>query len=404
MRRLIRRIETRPAPRPEPPPSRGLVPASLERTQERMTEVGGCAFLERRYPLTTRVGTQSLLGLDQIDAGVLQVLAPRETWAGSTGPLVILDIEATGLSGARIIAFLVATAVVVGDALLLRQYIARTPAEETAVLSALLADVDLPSDPVLVTYNGRSFDAPVLDDRATMHRLRGGFASAAHLDLLPPARLVFRDTVDSCRLKALEPAVLAFHRGEDDVPGSDVPAWYFRYLRTGDPRHLVPLVRHNAHDVLALGALLAAMGALLRGEREVPPEQALGLGRLHLKARNVPLALPWLQTAAETLDRPLLRREARERLAGAYKVLGRPAEAIPLWQALAAEGGPGQIAACIEIAKHLEHQQKDFAAARQATEEAIEIARQPSAAAWRQPLAHRLNRLLRRQRMVAAGG
>ncbi|MSP22325.1 MAG: hypothetical protein EXR66_04815 [Dehalococcoidia bacterium] len=144
-----------------------------------------------------------------------------------------------------------------GATLRMRQYLAESPAEEGLLLDALLSDIrESIADPVLVTYNGRAFDAPMLDGRATLHRRRAGFASRRHIDMLPPARHLYKGWLPSCRLAEVEAHILGVTRPSADVDGAEVPAWYFRFLRSGDMRFVEPIASHNLLDVLSLAALL----------------------------------------------------------------------------------------------------------------------------------------------------
>src|SRR5690606_816945 len=169
-----------------------------------------------------------------------------------------------------------------GGDFVLRQYLATSPPEEAGVLRAVLDDYEVgEGEAVLGTYNGRTFDAPMLDGRATMHRQRAGVEGLRHVDLLAPVRTGLRGAIESCRLSMVETEVLGATRPTTEVSGVDVPGFYFRYLRTRDARLLAPIVEHNALDVVALAAILARFGALQSGAREASPLDAVALGRLY---------------------------------------------------------------------------------------------------------------------------
>ncbi|MCX6598774.1 MAG: ribonuclease H-like domain-containing protein [Acidobacteria bacterium] len=164
-----------------------------------------------------------------------------------------LDTETTGLAGgAGTLAFLVGVGRLTSRGFTVKQYFSRDFDEEASVLHTLaedLRDVD-----TLVTYNGKSFDVPLLETRYTLARQRAPFARMEHLDLLYDARRRWKLRYDSCRLVELETQVFGLER-QGDVPGSLIPQLYFEFLRTRQPHRLVPVFRHNALDIVSLACL-----------------------------------------------------------------------------------------------------------------------------------------------------
>ncbi|MEZ4501790.1 MAG: ribonuclease H-like domain-containing protein [Dehalococcoidia bacterium] len=425
LRLLIREIETRP---------RAAAPASMEREPEavparpweggddlevpqrglreavrRETDEGTFTYRELRYDLDYAVGGQSLSELEAL-AGAIGVLAPD---AGAEGAelesLLFLDIETTGLGGAGAIAFLVATGRVEGGAFVLRQYLAESPAEEGALLDALIADTEVErGEPVLATYNGRAFDAPMLDARATMHRRRAGFESLRHVDLLMPARAVYRGWLASCRLATIESEVMGLTRPSADVDGAEVPAWYFRYLRTGDMRCIEPIASHNAIDVVSLAALAGRLGALVGGRRAPEGGESLGLARLLGAAADLESSKRWLERAAAELGPGDARREALMRLGLHYRRAGRHDLAEPLWWELVSTPGLWSLHAHEELAKYYEHRCHDFARASDVVEQALALATraEPRFAHARhiEAFRYRLARLTSRQKRASGTG
>jgi len=163
---------------------------------------------------------------------------------------VFLDIETMGLFSRPIILF--GIGVPEGGDLVVRQYLIRDIEEEQA---ALLAACDHLSGerPALITFNGKSFDLPYVQDRLAYY----GMATAArfpHFDVLHFCRRRWKGEVSSLRLSALEEEVLGIRR-DDDVPGQMVPEFYETYLRTKNCGPLVPIVEHNRQDVVSLSLL-----------------------------------------------------------------------------------------------------------------------------------------------------
>jgi uncharacterized protein len=437
LRRAIAHMESQPSLQPASPSTAASETAAAPRVQRiarraerasldgfvrRVTGAGVCSYMERRVPLSERYGAQPLDELRHLDGETLALLDPAFGEAADLGldSLLFLDIETTGLGGAGAIAFLVCTGRIEGwsgeerDAeptLVLRQYLALSPAEEGALLDALLDDAGLANagsrggeQPLLVTYNGRGFDAPFLDGRATMHRRRAGFESLPHLDLLAPARLLFRGLLSSCRLSALEVELLDAPRPEDEVPGAEVAGWYFHFLRRGDARALAPLARHNEQDVIALVALAGRFAALATGAREASAIESLSLGRLFARRGAEPRATRSLERAAAALPCSPARDEALTRLAQLHKRAGRHAHAEPLWQELAARRGTGALRSHVELAMYYEHRMRDLARAAATVREALALveerigrAEPARAASWRTALQHRARRIEGRQ-------
>ncbi|HNE03101.1 MAG TPA: ribonuclease H-like domain-containing protein, partial [Anaerolineales bacterium] len=173
-----------------------------------------------------------------------------------------LDTETSGVSGGTgTYAFLVGAARFVDGKFVIKQFFLRDPAEEPAMLEALINFL-APCEG-LVTFNGKAFDAPLLVTRYSLHRIPVPFKNYAHIDLLPLARRLWRDRLPSRALKYIEEHVMGFTRSSEEVPGYEIPWMYFDYLRTGDARPLGGVFYHNAMDVVAMAALLAHVSEIL---------------------------------------------------------------------------------------------------------------------------------------------
>lgn len=185
---------------------------------------------------------------------------------GWTGPrfdirrCLFLDTETTGLShGAGTVAFLVGVGYADGAELVIEQYLMREYADEPELIDRLsrrMAGFDC-----VCTFNGKTFDMPLLEARFTMCRMRDRWRDMANLDLLTPARRAWKLRLGSCRLANLEALILGMPR-EDDLPGSEVPTRYFEFLKTGDETLLNDIVAHNRQDIATLAALLIKLCAV----------------------------------------------------------------------------------------------------------------------------------------------
>jgi len=270
-----------------------------------------------------------------------------------------LDTETSGLSGGTgTYAFLVGVARFIDGNFVLKQFFLRDPSEEPAMLEALINFL-APCEG-LVTFNGKSFDAPLLNTRYKLHRIPIPFKDYAHLDLLPLARRLWRDRLESRALKFLEEHVLGFTRSSEEVPGYEVPWLYFDYLRTGDARPLAGVFYHNAMDVVAMAALLGHVSELLEDPYNGNVEHGMdfiALGKLFEDLGR------W-EEAARLFERGLefeLNESdfglAVKRLSILQKRRGDMDEAIRLWEVAAKKG---HVYAHIELAKYYEHKLKDI--------------------------------------------
>ena len=290
----------------------------------------------------------------------------------ATAPLLCLDTETTGLgSAAGTVAFLIGLAWWEGDRLRMLQLALPDHSEEGAMLDALA--VEIPKDAWLVTYNGRSFDWPLLDTRFRMNRdvppaLRG------HLDLLLLVRRLFRHRLPDARLQTVERHLLRRHRAPD-VPSSEIPAIYHSFLRGGPVGPIRVVARHNAEDVVTLGRILAH---LERGygvgevRRWAPKGDLVRLARLFRHEGRVEEAVACLETAAEGIDDgdPEVAVATVE-LARLLRRAGRPADAGVAWSRLVTAPGPLAALGWIELAKEREHRERNLASAWAATDEAL---------------------------------
>ena len=173
--------------------------------------------------------------------------------------LVCFDTETTGLAGGvGTKAFMIGASRWSGGLLLTRQAYLTALAGEAAML-ALFRDW-LDEDSILVSYNGRSYDAPLLKGRYRIHRLAHPFETRRHVDLLHPVRRAYRGRWINCRLATVERELLGIVR-EDDLPGAEAPAAWLAFLRGESSRNLARVITHNQQDLRSLAALIAHMGA-----------------------------------------------------------------------------------------------------------------------------------------------
>lgn len=295
-------------------------------------------------------------------------------------PFVCLDTETTGLAtGAGTVVFLVGLGRWDGARFQVTQLFLPDHADEGALLTVLASE--LPPGAWLVSYNGRSFDWPLLEARYRLHR-RVPPGLAGHLDLLPIARLLFRHRLPDARLGTVEAAVCGVER-VDDLPGALVPERYLAFLRHGDPGYLRAVALHNEQDVRSLARLLGHLAEALAdpaGRARTEPGDVGRLARAYARARRDEEALACFDQAraglAARITLPLDTARLRERAwlgrerARLLRRMGRVDEALATWREVAAVGGRAGARAWIEVAKLLEHRVHDPVAALAAVDRA----------------------------------
>jgi uncharacterized protein YprB with RNaseH-like and TPR domain len=340
------------------------VRADLAGREER-NEEGVCFVRDQRFPLDHSHGARRLGELPGRPAGALARLARAPALAGTDlGRALFLDTETSSLGGgAGTYVFLVGVGWFEADAFRVEQYFLRTHGEERALLAAL--GRRLAAHPLLVSFAGRAFDAPRIRDRFSFHRLRSDGPWDRHLDLLNAGRRLWRGALPDHRLRTLETALLGFVR-EDDLPGEECPAAWFRWLH-GDASLVARVFRHNLLDVVALVALAAEALEALDAPRG--PAEALARARLSVDERDLAGAWTWIQAALD--GGPPAGLEAEALLLGA-RVLrrsGAPDGAAALWRRAAAHAALGGLPH-VELAKFHEHRLRDYAGALREVERA----------------------------------
>jgi uncharacterized protein YprB with RNaseH-like and TPR domain len=362
----------------------------------RQTARGEAFVSEQTFGADYRHGAQPLTINHPLDTIALCARDPLL----SSVPLssfAFLDTETSGLSGGTgTFAFMVGVGRFEGDDFRLAQFFLRDPSEEPAMLEALIEF--LAPCKALVTFNGKAFDAPLLNTRYALHSIPSPIKDFSHLDLLPLARRLWRDRLPSRALKYLEENILGLPRTSEEVPGYEIPWLYFDYLRTGDATPLKGVFYHNAMDVVAMAALLRHMASILHDPFDGNVSHGLdfiSLGKLYEDLRQWDLAARLFEhgLAHELSEADF--GSAVERLSHLQKRRGDLDEAVRLWEQAAAQG---HIYAHVELAKHYEHRIRDMDAATRWVKSALELVKESELPAymkkhWKQELDHRLARL-----------
>jgi uncharacterized protein len=379
LRRRIAKIDRKysrpaaiaPTPKPQPP-----IPAPEDwlHGEEVATAHGVHYETERLYERQRRHGSVGIVDLESLSPDLLHPISngqirgiPPEKWC-------FLDTETTGLAGGSgTYAFLIGVGRITPQGFRVRQFFMRDYGEEASQLSALTEH--LKQFEVMITYNGRTFDQPLLETRYRMARQRPPFSSLEHLDLLFGARRLWNLRFDSCRLVELENQILGVER-HGDLPGELIPYVYFEYVRTHEIFRLMPVFHHNAIDILTLACLTAIVPRAFNA-----PDQAefshgaemIGLARWWRQAEQHENALALFRQAIEkNLSDELLFRTLWD-IAVLEKKLGREYAALPVLTDLAAARNPWRGAAFVELAKYYERRERNYALALEMTRSAMEL-------------------------------
>jgi uncharacterized protein YprB with RNaseH-like and TPR domain len=392
---FLRRMEKPPEPRPLPAQraAKGIeeyVEGVLEKN-----DLGEYFIARQAFPFGRPYGKLRIGDISVADLSPLNLLFPQ---AALPAPerLVYLDTETTGLAGGTgTCAFLIGIGTLEGTQFVVRQFFLRDYPEEKAMLHALSEILD--SFEGLVTYNGKTFDVPLLETRYALARLKSPFTRLLHLDALHPSRRLWKLRLESCKLTDLESAVLGIER-EGDVAGSEIPGIYFDYLRSGDARGLQPVFYHNALDIMTLAAVTVELARAMGDATTLDsPVDLFSLSRMFEFAGS-------REQSVETCQRALsggLPEESEARalhqLALQYKRQRQHELAVETWLELTRRASPLALEAFEELAIHYEHHQRDPRGAMEFTLAALERLRVLSSPlSHAERFTHRLERLQRK--------
>ena len=328
--------------------------------------------MDHDFPLESRYGGATLARVRNTGEEATRRLQIRPEAPGvDLGKALFVDTETSGLAGGTgTFAFLIGIGRVEDDQFRVTQLLMRDPEGEAAMLQELAVLAAGRRD--LVTYNGGSFDLPLLETRFALNGIRYPLRGARHLDLLHPARRLFKPRHENARLLTLEREVLAIER-DDDIPGDQIPQVFFHFLRSGHHPAMESVLTHNRYDIVTLAALaLTALERLTEDWHSDDPADLLGAGHHFWRRGESEVAIPLLERAlsaglsGRNRDRCLLDLGERR------KQLGDWSGAIDLWRQLGAGDSRERLDVLVWFAKHEEHQRKDPTGALAHVEDALE--------------------------------
>jgi len=325
-----------------------------------------------------RHGSVGIADLEHLPEDLLESLSAGTIARSHPSKWCFLDTETTGLAGGTgTYAFLIGCGSIEPEGFRVRQFFMRDYGEEASQLHALAEYLE--RFDVLITYNGKTYDQPLLETRYRMCRRRHPFSRMEHLDLLFGARRLWKIRLESCRLVHLENQILGVER-EGDLPGEMIPYYYFDYVRTQRAVKLVPILHHNVVDIVSLACLTAIVPDAFRSPATVPVRHGtdlLGVARWLLQADRAAEALAMLRRAlALGLPDAHLFRTMLD-IGLLEKKLGNETAALAIFTDLVASPNGFQARAYGELAKYYERREKNYRLALEMARHAYEIGGTP---------------------------
>ncbi len=350
--------------------------------KDKIRAVGGSSGTRKNPPEETSTDcrhfavyrpAEEFPGALELTAETLRMMSDREIPDGlDPRRILYLDTETTGLGGSGTVAFLVGMGWLTDQGFEVHQFLMRDYPEEPFLLKHVAAG--LGKFDVLCTFNGTTFDVPLLESRFLMNRMdRERLLALPHLDLLHMCRRLWKLRLGRCNLGHLEEVILGKPR-VDDLPGSEVPQRYFTYLKTKQMSLLDDILKHNAQDIASLCVLLNHMADLyLHPEKIRFSEDVYSMGRALERINRTENARHCYRLAR----RGRMGDSAGAALAMSYRRGGEREQAAEVWREMIRDRRGG-IVPYVELAKYEEHVRRDIPAALELTEKALLLISEPT--------------------------
>lgn len=309
---------------------------------------------------------------------------------------IFIDTETTGLSGGTgTFAFMIGAGLYREDHFEVHQYFLPDPDDEDIFLDEIRQLLQPFS--ILVTFNGKSFDLPLLQTRFILNQIQINLEEKTHIDLLHLARRIWKARLESCSLSELEKQILHVIRERDEVPGYLIPETYFNYLKSKEFSVMDGVFYHNRIDILSLAALFQLVGKTISQPGCYPLNtiDRASIAKLHHDLGHWEIASElYSQSISEEMPQTLLIN-ALMRNAEIFKKQGKILEAIELWERAAKNGS---LEAHLELAKVFEHTIKNYHDALEWANKAFNLCSTLPLPLWKRrewlrEISHRIERL-----------
>jgi hypothetical protein len=285
------------------------------------------------------------------------------------GEILIFDLETTGLAGGTgTYPFLIGFGIFGKKDLKIRQYFLPDFGRE---ISAFLDIHQFQRDKkVLLSYNGKTFDYPLLRNRFILNRVDNPFEKYAHLDLLHAARRLYKKHLPSCSLESIEKYIFSFSRWRD-IEGALIPQSYFTYLQTGELNDIQRIIHHNQQDIVSLARLLFHLHHLENNEFDsaYPQKEFISIFNLAIKISDLEQIEPMINSVNK--EEKILPTQSLKSYSLLLKREKRWDKALEIWHKFI-NCGEEVVFSCEEIAKYYEHRENNLKLALNYTHRAIE--------------------------------
>jgi len=358
-------------------------------------------WLENSYALNVRYGRIKLAAGLGISGEVLACLSRDNAFKElDLSTALFIDLETTGLSGgAGVIPFNIGMGYYRDDKFVVGQYFLGEMAEEERMIQELgefFNEMDFQS---VVTYNGKSFDIPLLETRFILHRQPFLLSGLPHLDFLFPARRLWSHKYENCRPFHLALNLVQAGRIED-IPSAEIPWRYFQYLHSGNYDLIEPILYHNQEDILSLLGVVVIGAHIFSEDPELCMGDAMdfyGAGKVMANAGDVEKSVQFFQKALDGKLTDEVSIETKKRLAIHFKKQQDWDKAVPIWEEMTSKNvvTPAQFFSFRELAMHLEHRLKNYNEAKRIAEEGFVLSTGVSSY-YENDFSYRLERLRRK--------
>jgi len=330
-------------------------------------------FLEKEYfyPDYLRFRELSIALWEKVDLKNLGLIFPQRN-CNDLCPeeLLFFDTETTGLAGGTgTIPFIYGFGFLNENGFQIKVFTLLDLSAENEFLEKIAAFLRERSFRALVTYNGNTFDLPLVRNRAILNRRSELFKGLISLDFLPVSRRFWKRCFDSCKLGYLGEMILGLSR-EDDLPGAMIPVYYNNFLQTGDLHFIERIIEHNSFDLLELALLLLKVLCYFQDQNSIDHASvALAKAYSYLRYNLFDQAEEAFHLADELSTEDELRRQARKELALLFKRKKLIAEAVAIWEELVVSFDPEVIH---QLCVHLEHKRGDYQRALELSEQMLQ--------------------------------
>jgi len=354
---------------------------------------------EYNYPLYSKFGKVELSDWHQVTSQQLGVIF-RDEVCESLSPEKVLffDTETTGLAGGTgTIPFMLGFGFFTESDFRVKIYILNDLGQEDAFLEEIDRFLETHDFSATITYNGKSFDFPLMETRYILQRKRFPLLKLPHFDFLFSARTIWKHTYESRKLGYLGDVLLGLSR-EEDIIASQIPAIYFNYLRTQSFSLMEKIVYHNSLDLVGLAALILLAVYYLQDVSAMQDEgEILGTAKLFEKYGELDKALRLYDVLVESATRQEIVNEAVKSLAVIKKKKKLYDEALEWWHLLSQSGSSNHLAAR-ELSVHFEHREKNYLKAFEYSQKALDSISMTEA--QRNDFQKRLKRLKRKMEIL----